>query len=344
VRGHGLNNGVAPSETPPATGRRTDPTFVATARRDRAGPPATRHSARVIGYGISAISDDSSGKVLVGLGAYDVEVNDDEAPTGVPIGALPEHARAAWLALRDELRRILGDDLVAIWAHGGTTVVADEAHAADLDTYVIVGRRPDAATAVAVEEVHVRLARDHGIDWDTWYILEAAARRPDQPRHAYRENSRDTAWAIGRAHWLAGRFATIHGPSPAEMVPVPTWDELQVELSREVEHLERHVVEGDSDPYEASFAMLNGSRVVRAVETGDVVISKRAAATWALEHLPDRWHAALRAAERTYLGHAKPGDHELIAAEQSPFVAFVRERLPWPDDRPAGALPRWSGY
>jgi hypothetical protein len=264
--------------------------------------------------------------------------------TGVRIEHLPDAARSAWLALRDELERVLGDDLVAIWAHGGTTVIADEAHAADLDTYVLVRSPPDTATAAAIEEVHARLARDHGVDWDAWYVLEADARRSEQPRHAYRENSRDTAWAIGRAHWLAGRVATIHGPSPDQVVPVPTWDELQIELSREVEHLERHVVEGDDDPYEASFALLNGSRVVHAVETGDVVISKRAAATWALEHLPDRWHPALRAAERTYLGHPEPRDHELIAAEQGPFVAFVREQLPWPDDRPADALPRWSGY
>ena len=291
---------------------------------------------------MSAISDDGS-STLPRQAAYDPRCMHDTAPTGVPIDALPEHARTAWLALRDELRGILGEDLVAIWAHGGITVIADEAHAADLDTYVILGRRPDAATAAAIDEAQARLARDHGIDWDTWYVLEADARHPDQPRHAYRENSRDTAWAIGRAHWLAGRVATIHGPSPAEMVPAPTRDELAVELSREVEHLERHVVEGDNDPYEASFALLNGSRVVRGVETGDVVISKRAAATWALEHLPDRWHPALRAAERTYLGRAEPGDHELIAAEQGPFVAYVRERLPWPDDRPPGTLPRWSG-
>jgi hypothetical protein len=260
------------------------------------------------------------------------------------LDAFPEHARKAWLDLRDELRRILGDNLVAIWAHGGTTVVADEAHAADLDTYVIVARRPDAPTAQTIENVHARLAQQHGIDWDAWYVLERDARRSDQPRHAYRENSRDTAWAIGRAHWLAGRFATIHGPSPPEVVLPPTLDELQIELSREVEHLERHVVEGDHDPYEASFALLNGSRVLRAVDTGDVVISKRAAATWALEHLPERWHPALRAAERSYLGRPEPGDHELIAAEQGPFVAYVREQLRWPDQRPADALPRWSGY
>ena len=276
--------------------------------------------------------------------AYDAAVQEDEARTGVPIDALPEHARTAWLALRDTLRVILGEDLLAIWAHGGTTVVTDEAHAADLDTYVIVARRPDAAQAQAIEETHARLASEHDVDWDTWYVLEAEARRPEQPRHAYRENSRDTAWAIGRAHWLAGRVATIHGPSPHQIVPAPTWEELAVELSREVEHLERHVVEGDDDPYEATFALLNGSRVIRAVKTGDVVISKRAAATWALDHLPDRWRPAIRAAERSYLGRAEPGDHALIAAEQGPFVAYVRECLPWPDDRPADTLPRWSGY
>jgi hypothetical protein len=45
---------------------------------------------------------------------------------------------------------------------------------------------------------------------------------------------------------------------------------------------------------------------------------------------------------RTYDGEPAPSDAELIAADMAPFVAFVRERLPDPD-RPADALPRWSG-
>ena len=263
--------------------------------------------------------------------------------TGVPLDRLPTTARSAWLALRDKLQALLGDDLVAIWAYGGTVSVDDPPRVADLDTYVILARPPDEATIRAIEEAHDAIARRHDVEFDTWYVLADAARGAHPPRHAWRAERRDTSWAINRAHWLAGRYARLHGPEPGELVQAPTWQELERELDRELEHIERHVVEGDTDPYEATYAILNGSRILHAIETHDVAISKRAAGTWALDHLPTRWHAALTAALRTYDGLATDGDTEFLAEEMSPFVASVRQRLPATDDRPADALPRWSG-
>ena len=262
---------------------------------------------------------------------------------GIPIESLPPAARTAWLALRDELRRILGEDLVAFWAFGGTTAVEDPAHPGDLDTYVLLARRPDEPTAEAIVGAEDAIAHDRGVEWDTWYVVADDARSADPPHHALRPARRDTSWAINRAHWLAARYVGLHGPQPAEIVKVPTPPEFEEELSRELEHIERHVLEGDTDPYEATYAFFNGSRIIHSLETGDVVISKRAAGSWALEHLPARWHPALEAATRAYEGRAADGDAALLATEMAPFVAYVRERMP-ADDRPADAVPRWSGY
>ena len=257
---------------------------------------------------------------------------------------VPTSARTAWLTLRDELQHILGDDLVAMWAYGGTIAVDDPAHAGDLDTYVILARTPDEATARAIEHAHDAIASDRSVEWDAWYVRVEDARSADPPRHAWREERRDTSWAINRAHWVAGRYVNLHGREPTELVQAPSWDELVSELGRELEHIERHVVEGDTDPYEATYAILNGSRILHAVETHNVVISKRAAGTWALEHVPARWHAALRAATRTYDGGPAPGDAPLLAEEMARFVAFVRERMPPIEHRPPDGVPRWSGY
>ena len=262
----------------------------------------------------------------------------------VALEDVPIPAQTAWLALRDELQRILGDDLAAMWAYGGTIAVDDPAHAADLDTYVIVSRSPDEATARAIEHAQDAIASDLGVDWDAWYVRVDEARGTDPPHHAWQADRRDTSWAINRAHWVGGRYVNLHGPEPTELVKTPSWAELESELSRELEHIERHVVEGDTDPYEATYAILNGSRILHSVETHSVVISKRAAGTWALEHLPPRWHAALRAATRTYDGAPADGDAPLLAEEMAPFVAFVRERMPPDEHRPADVVPRWSGY
>lgn len=263
---------------------------------------------------------------------------------GVPLRDLPATAQVAWSDLRDELRSVLGDMLVAMWAHGGTTAVGDPAHAGDLDTYVIVARRPDEATARRIEQAQEATATQNGIDWDTWYVLAGDARHSSPPPHAWREDRRDTTWAIHRAHWLAGRYVTLHGAEPADLIVPPTWHELMQELDRELEHIERHVVEDDTDPYEATYAILTGSRILRALATRDVVISKPAAGAWALEHLPARWHEAVRVALRTYQGQGTADDARLLAAEMAPFVSFARDHLAPTSARPRDALPRWSGY
>jgi hypothetical protein len=262
----------------------------------------------------------------------------------VPLEQLPEVPRRAWTRLREELLAILGDDLVAMWAYGGTTSVDGPPRSADLDTYVIVRRSPAPQTAQAIEDIQAAIAGETGAEWDAWYILEEDARRPEAPRHVYLPDRRDTSWAINRAHWLAGRYAHLYGREPAELVPPPTWSELEVDLQRELEHLERHVAEGDTDPYEATYAFLNGSRILRAVETGDVAISKRSAGKWALEHLPVRWHAVLGAAARAYDGQATTDDADLLASEMAPFVAMVKQRLPRATSANDETQPRWSGY
>jgi hypothetical protein len=262
----------------------------------------------------------------------------------VPLDEIPDLARSAWTRLRDELQAILGDDLVAIWAYGGTTFPERPHRAGDLDTHVIVKRRPDEQTVQRIEDARAAIANEYSVEWDAWFIVADDARRPEPPRHAYLEGRRDTAWALHRAHWLAGRYVHLYGQEPAEVVPEPTWSELEADLDRELEHIERHVVEGDTDPHEAAYGILNGSRILRSIETHDVVLSKRAAATWAVDHLPARWHPAIQAADRAYDGQATAEDAELLAAEMGPFVAMVRERLPYRDEPSSEARPRWSGY
>jgi len=238
---------------------------------------------------------------------------------------IPEPARTAWLRLRDGLRDILGDDLVAMWAHGGT-ISSARPRQADLDTYVVLARRPDAATVQRIEVLQDAIEADVGLEWDNWYITADDVRQSRPPAHAFRDDRIDQSWAIQRAHWLAGRYWSLHGSAPDGMVPAPTSAEIAADLREELEHLERHVAAGDhTDPYEATYAVLNSCRILHSLETQDVVISKREAGAWALEHLPDRWHPLLRAAMRYYDGKATPEDVQLLAAGMAPFVAMVRD-------------------
>ena len=244
----------------------------------------------------------------------------------IPIEGVPGVARTAWTRLRDELVAILGDNLMAVWAFGGTASAGATDAFGDLDTFVVVRRPVDASSVTTIDEAQEVIARETGVEWDTWYVTDEAARRPGMLSHAWRDRINETT-AIDRAHWLGGRFILLYGAEPAEIVPPPTAAEIDTALRAEVEHLERHVEAGDTDPYEATYAFLNGSRIVRAIETGDVVISKREAGPWGLEHLPDGWHPALQAAMRAYERQSSPEDEALLASEMAPFVAMVREHL-----------------
>jgi hypothetical protein len=257
---------------------------------------------------------------------------------------LPEAARHAWMRLRDELQAILGDDLVAIWAYGSVIGSDRPTRPADLDTHVILRRRPDAQTAQRIAEACDAITGTSGLELDAWFIELEDARRADHPPHAFRESRRDSSWALHRGHWLAGRFVRLYGEEPSEIVPAPTWDEVEVDLDRELEHIERHVHEGDSDPYEAAYAILNGSRILHALQTHNVVLSKREAGIWALDHLPDRWHPAIHAAHRAYDEQATTQDVELLAVDMAPFVVMVRQRMPAKEGQSPDAVPRWSGY
>lgn len=260
----------------------------------------------------------------------------------VPLDQLPITAAEAWGRLAVEARKSLGDTLTAMWGYGGTVFPDRSRRLGDLDTVAVLEWIPDERAKRELQQAEAEIAREYGIEWDMRYVLAADADRTEPPPDALHPERRLTSWAIERAHWHAGRYVNLFGQAPERLVPLPTWPEIEAALSRELEHIERHVEEGDDDPFEATYAIWNGSRILFAIDTGDVAISKRSGGTWALEHLPERWHQAIHAAGRAYDGEATPQDAVVLRASMAPFVAMVREHLPLVDPRAPGEPPRWS--
>jgi hypothetical protein len=270
------------------------------------------------------------------------------------IKELPPVAAGACVALRDALLDILGDDLVGMWLHGGTTFADRSAVSGDLDIAVVIDQLAEAERTPRVwradptsrpsriRAAQAAIASRLGVQFDTTYLALEEVGGGRLPRSAFRRAHRENSWAVSRAHWLAGQYVPLHGHGPQDLVVAPTGRELRWALDRELEHLERHVAEGDAgDPYEATYGILNGCRILRTLETGDPVISKRSAGDWGLASLPLRWHPAIRAAQRSYDGMASSKDLELVSRWMPEFVDDVRERLP--TRRSARSRePRWS--
>ncbi|MET0421468.1 MAG: aminoglycoside adenylyltransferase domain-containing protein, partial [Acidimicrobiia bacterium] len=277
------------------------------------------------------------------------------AHMSIPLDELPPAAAEAALRLRRELTRILGDDLVGLWVDGGTTFPDRPLVPGDLDVCAVVTNvtpeerdskrwhddpesRP--ARLLAAQQM---LEAEHGRHIDAVYLLLEEMGRHERPGTAFDHTQRENRWAIVREHWLAGQYVHLLGHLPEDVVAPPRGEDTLRDLSREIEHLERHVYEGDAaDPYEATFAMWNGSRVLHTLTTGNAVVSKRSAGDWALDHLPERWHPALHAAGRSYDGVAAAEDDEILRVTMPSFVAMIREQLPYATPRPPGYVPRWG--
>jgi hypothetical protein len=276
-------------------------------------------------------------------------------PDGIPLSDLPPVAAQAAEHFRDLLVPILQDDIVSVFVDGGTTFPDRPLVPGDLDIGVVIAgvseeeRDPDRwldvpdsrPARVAAAQLTVEKKYQRSID-STYLILEEIGGH-ERPGDAFFGARRHNRWPVVRAHWLAGQFVVVHGRSPSDLVVAPKPEDLRRALSREVEHLERHVYEGDaSDPYEATFAVWNGCRILYTLATGSPVISKRSAGDWGLTNLPEQWHPAIRAAGRSYDGLATGEDNELLRLAMPPFVEMVRERLPLARPRPAGQPPRWG--
>ncbi len=218
--------------------------------------------------------------------------------------------------------------MVALWAYGAATRPDHPRRLGDIDTHCLLRHRPARATAAMIEELQDAIARDEKIEWDSWYILERDAHGPEPPRHALRGPTLvDGSWSLHRAHWLAGQYVGLHGPAPSELVPAPTWLELTDGLRSELKHIERFIAEGHDDSRYCAYAVWNACRIIYSLENRDVVVSKRAAALWALEHMPVAWHPAVHAATRVYDDEETNGDARILRSAVPEIVAAARSLL-----------------
>jgi PAS domain-containing protein len=241
-----------------------------------------------------------------------------------------------------------------VWIHGARTFPDRPKALGDLDICVILARVPPSERRYSqwrgdptsrphrLAQARDAISARQAVELSPSYLLadEIAA---SEPSFAFTPRLHHVGWPFERTHFLAGQCVFLYGPPPEQLVLAPTWDEIHHALDREVEHLERHVHEGDHTiPYEAAYATLNGCRILYTLKTRSPVISKRSAGTWALDNLPALWHAPILAAGRVYDGEATPEDNRLLAATMPELVATVRAQLPPTELRPPGP-PRWAG-
>ena len=245
----------------------------------------------------------------------------------IPLGVLPTDIQLACAQLRDHLQLILGENLIALWVYGAVTFKDRPCRLGDIDTHAVIRSPLDPQTIHAIDDLHDSTGRDMGVEWDSWYILERNTSSTAPPPHAFRAGLSDHAWALHRAHWLADQYVALCGRTPSDLVRAPGQAELKDGLHSEMRFIERIVQQGPHGTGHAAFVVWQGCRIIYSLRTRDIVVSKRAAAHWALEHLPDPFHAAVQAAERAYDAKPEPGDAVILRASLRPILAACLEEF-----------------
>ena len=226
-------------------------------------------------------------------------------------------------ALRRGLDQILGDAFASLFLYGAVAFPRPERWRIDFDFHVLLHRPLGERELPGVESLYAELAQvsELGADLDGYFVLLGDAAKSVPPHHQLRPDLRDEAWALHRAHVHAGRYFAISGVDPLDVVPQPTWAELETGLRTEMRFVESH-------PNATAFGVLNGARILCSFETHDVVLSKYEAGQWALASLPPEWHDALTAALRWYQRESLDDDERIPGEVAAPFVAYVSRSLP----------------
>ena len=226
-------------------------------------------------------------------------------------------------ALRGGLEDVLGDGFAGLFLYGAAVFPHPDAWRLDFDFHALVERPLGVAERDGVRAVYATLATQSelGRDLDGYFVLLRDATKSEPPVHQLDHSVRDEAWALHRAHVHAGRYVSICGVDPRDIVPVPTWPELDAALRSELAFILTH-------PDATAFGILNGARILASYDRRDVVMSKLEAAQWALDTLPSDWHGLLGAAVRTYERAPRELDEAALREGWARFTALVRARIP----------------
>jgi hypothetical protein len=196
--------------------------------------------------------------------------------------------------LLDDLIRALGDNLFAVYLFGSAARGDFEAGISDVDLAAIVKRELAPSELAALDRIHRDLVAETP-EWDgrvevvyvaseglrTFRAGTSAAARisPGEPFHAIVV---DPTWLID---WYQLREVgvTLLGPPATEVVPV-------ISKGEYVEAVRQLILTWPTDELATlgnqAYAILTMCRGLRTVRTGEYV-SKREAAHWASEQLPE---------------------------------------------------------
>lgn len=206
--------------------------------------------------------------------------------------------------LLEEVRGVLGPELVGMYLYGSLSLGDFEPGSSDIDFLVITEHALPDETVATLGTMHAHIAAS-GLMWveklEGSYIPRAALRRydPTNNRHPtigadwpFGIHEHGSSWVIER-HIIRERGVVIEGPSPEMLIDPVTPDDVRAAVWEALDGFWCTQLAGPEPEwlrtreYQA-FTILTMCRALYTLAHGKVV-SKPAAAAWARETLPPPW-------------------------------------------------------
>lgn len=239
--------------------------------------------------------------------------------------------------LLTDLQAMLGSHLIGMYLEG-SLANGDFDGSSDIDFVVVTDEKISDAQFAALYAMHERLAAGASpwaIQLEGSYLSQAALRRHDpaltlHPNIERGEGERlkwaehDESWVTHR-HILRKRGITLVGPPLPTLIDLVTPDDLRRGMSPVLHDWATQILADPTpvtSPGYQSFVVLSLCRVLYTMQRGDVV-SKQAAAQWAIEHLDRRWVALIQQALRTR--HSGRWDTQTNPGQET--LAFIRDAI-----------------
>lgn len=213
------------------------------------------------------------------------------------------------IELLGEMRRVLGDELRAVYLAGSLTAGDFSADRSDLDLVVVTAGALDDAHVSVMREVHCRFDETASL-WRTEVevsYVPSHALRPFSPglgtfAHLGRGEQLevrefDRSWNL-ELHQLREHAIAVVGPPAGEVIAPISEGELRATAATLVQDWLEPLADTPERwrrvGYQA-FLVLTACRALHTLETGTIV-SKRAAARWVMTSLDSTLHPVIRAA------------------------------------------------
>lgn len=241
--------------------------------------------------------------------------------------ALPRPLEAIVGPFIDDVRSMLGPELVGVYLYGSAITGGFDPRLSDLDLLVVVESDARLLDLARIEALHHRLAGRHP-DWadrlDIAYVGRKTLATFRSGGTVASISHEDALQLYDDAdRWLQTWYLVRHadtallGTPVREVIPPIKRSEFVDAVARDSERIVRRV-QTDQRPGLVAYTLLTLCRVLRALDDG-AVISKEEAAAWVADRMPDaRWIL-----DETLVVRASGGIQAFSAAARPAALALI---------------------